>query len=128
MEHDARGPAGPGTAGRAGLCQQQEVRRQRGRYRQPYQGLEGFVVVIAGNRLQLVLEVAVQLGLERVKLGPAVAQDLDSLFVVQQREEQVLDRHVGVSAHHRLAQGGLQRELKLAPDLTHSFSKSARSG
>jgi hypothetical protein len=57
-----------------------------------------------------------------------VVQDLGAARVVDQGEEQMLDRHVGVASRDRLAHGGLQHDVELAPDLAHSCSTPDRSG
>ena len=92
------------------------------------QRLERLEGLVARHALQVLGEEALEARLERPDLPAGVAQDVDTLFVVEQRVEEMLDRHVGVPAHHGLAEGRLQGQTHRARDLAHSLSVPARSG
>jgi len=80
------------------------------------------VGLVAGNRLEVLGEEAIERRLERGKLSARMPQDLRPARVVQQRVEQVLDGQVGVPPRRRLAVGGLQHQLEFSADLTHASS------
>ena len=84
--------------------------------------------LVAGHALEIVGQELLERRLQRGHVRAGVQQDLLAALVVRERVEQVLDRQVGIPAHDGLAQGGLQRQVQLAPDLAHSFSTPARSG
>ena len=86
------------------------------------QRLARLVGLVAGHALEIVAEVALERGLQLAQIGARVVQDLGAARVVEQREEQVLDRHVGVPARDRLAHRRLEHDVKLAADLAHSCS------
>jgi hypothetical protein len=92
------------------------------------QGLARLEGLVAGHALHVVGEEALQGGHQPAHVATGVTEDLRPPRVVQQGVEQVLHRHVGVAAHHRLADRRVQRELELPRDLAHSFSTPARSG
>jgi hypothetical protein len=92
------------------------------------QRLERLEGLVARHALQVLGEEALEGRLERTDLPARVAQDVEAPLVVEQRVEEMLDRHVGVPAHHGLAEGRLQGQMRLARDLAHSFSVPARSG
>jgi len=92
------------------------------------EGLSRVVGLVAGDLLEVLPEEALEGVLQGLHVAARVADDLDAALVVEQREEQVLDRHVGMAPRDRLAHGGLERQVELAADLAHSFSTPARRG
>ncbi len=70
--------------------------------------------------LDVFIEEALECEFERREVGAGVPQHLDAARVVREREQQMLDRDVGVVSAHRLAEGRLNGELQLAPDLRQS--------
>ncbi len=86
------------------------------------------VGLVARNLLEILTKEPLQLRLQGLCVSARVAEDLEPALVVEEREEKVLDGHVGMPPRDRLPHGGLQREVQLATDLAHSFSTPARSG
>ena len=84
--------------------------------------------LLAGDRLQVLAEVALECRLQAPHVRARVAQDLGAPLVVQHGVEQVLHRHEGVAARPGLPHGGPQHQVELSSDVAHSFSVPARRG
>ena len=88
-------------------------------------GLDRLLTRLAGD---LVVEETRELALELPDVRARVAQHLGTALVVAEREQEVLDRQVGVAAAHGFAHRRLQGELQLAVEAAHSGSDPARRG
>ena len=66
---------------------------------------------IGGMLVEILLEEAIECGLELGNLGTAMAQDPRAVVVVNQRVEKMLDGQVGVAPCHGLADRRLDGEL-----------------
>jgi len=95
------------------------------------QGLARLDDLVAGDLLEVFAEEALEIALEGVDMPSAAPDDLDAALIVQQCEQEVFDRHIGVTPMDGLAIGRLQGQLQLATDSCHLMtvlrSFSARS-
>jgi hypothetical protein len=92
------------------------------------QGLPQLDGILAGLLLEVTLEVGLEAILQLADVGPAALEDARAVAVEGERVEEMLHGQIGVAPRHGLASSGLDRELELAAELTHSFSIPARKG
>ena len=83
---------------------------------------------VRGQPLHGLLEELGELAPQPRDVGARGFEDLLALGVVGGREQQVLDRQVGVAAHHRLAGGEVEHALERGAEHRQASSIPARSG